>query len=98
MKKYALFLFVALPCSIEYQIQMIRPGAQYVIHSGDYAGIEWTDKAQTKPTSQELDAAFSACQTILAPDTGKQQAIADAKNKALPVDQRMDAVVKALGL
>lgn len=49
-------------CSIESQIDSIRPGAKYIIHSGDYAGIEWLDESQTKPTPQEMDQALADCQ------------------------------------
>lgn len=95
--KRLLILFIV--CSIENQINSIRPNANYVIHSGDYAGIEWLDKVQIKPTPAEMDAAESACHAQNAlTDAPKLQAITDAKNVILTPTQRIDALTKILGL
>ena len=34
----------------------LRPGAAWVCHGNDYAGIEWLDQAQSKPTQDEVSA------------------------------------------
>ena len=35
-------------------IQSIRPNSVWILRGDDYAGIEWLDTQQTKPTEQEL--------------------------------------------
>lgn len=98
MKKLVLSLFL-FSCSIENQLASIRPGETYIIHSGDYAGIEWTDKNTTKPTQLEMNAALAACQaTITAKTTKIDQAALDAINAAKTPDERIDALTKYLGL
>ena len=31
-------------------LQLLRPGAQWVLRGVDYSGLEWVDKIQTAPT------------------------------------------------
>lgn len=35
-------------------INAVRPGAEWVLRSETYDGLEWHDAAQTKPTAKEL--------------------------------------------
>jgi hypothetical protein len=37
-------------------IHILRPNAQWVIQGEDYAGLEWLDKKQVKPTQEEIEA------------------------------------------
>lgn len=95
MKRYVWLVIFA--CTIENQIEMIRPGASYVIHSGDYAGIEWLDKGQTQPTPLEMDQALATC-------TAGKQAGFDAtatakqvlKNPTATDKEKLDALIKII--
>lgn len=40
-------------------IDLIRPGAQYVLRGSSYAGLEWLDSVQAKPTEAEILNAIS---------------------------------------
>lgn len=35
-------------------LQSLRPGAEWVLRGNEYAGLEWLDKVQTKPTDAEI--------------------------------------------
>ena len=95
----ALTVFLELSCSIEDQLNAIRPGASWVIKSGDYSGIVWNDKVQVKPTPAEMATALSNCQNTVAPQaTALAQAKADLNAKGNTPAQRIDAIVKYLGL
>jgi hypothetical protein len=37
-------------------IHILRPDSEWVIQGEDYAGLEWLDKKQTKPTEEEIKA------------------------------------------
>jgi hypothetical protein len=37
-------------------IHILRPKAEWVIQGEDYAGLEWLDKKQVKPTEEEIQA------------------------------------------
>lgn len=94
-----LMIAILVGCSIENQLSAIRPGASYIIHSGDYAGIEWTDKLQAKPTPAEMDQALTSCQATIKSQTDPvDQAKVDALNVSKTPDQRIDAINKILGL
>ena len=36
-------------------LQLLKPGAQWVLRGADYSGLEWIDKIQTAPTETEID-------------------------------------------
>ena len=36
-------------------LQLLRPGAQWVLRGVDYSGLEWVDKIQTAPTETEIN-------------------------------------------
>ena len=51
-------------------LQSLRPGAEWVLRGNEYAGLEWLDQVQQKPTEQEVNdeiarleaqAPFDAC-------------------------------------
>ena len=35
-------------------IQVLKPGAQWVLRGTEYSGLEWVDSGQTKPTETEV--------------------------------------------
>jgi hypothetical protein len=37
-------------------LQSLRPGAEWSLHGDNYAGLEWFDKSQSKPTEAEVNA------------------------------------------
>jgi hypothetical protein len=41
---------------LQEKLELIRPGAQWNLRGDTYAGLEWLDTQQTKPTEAELDA------------------------------------------
>lgn len=36
-------------------LQALRPGAEWVLRGNEYAGLEWLDSTQQKPTEQEVN-------------------------------------------
>ena len=36
-------------------LQLLKPGAQWVLRGADYSGLEWVDKIQTAPTETEIN-------------------------------------------
>lgn len=44
-------------------IKNLRPNASFIVNGGTYAGIEWLDKSQTKPTEAEVMAEVARLQT-----------------------------------
>lgn len=98
MRQWFLYLFL-LSCSIETQIEMIRPGAPYNIKRGDYEGIEWLDEKQSKPTIEEMDAALLECQrAISSPTLEQEQAKTDLMDTRKSDAERIDAMIKYLGI
>ena len=43
-------------------IQTLRPGAEFSLAGDTYAGLNWLDQVQTKPTEQEVQAEVSNVQ------------------------------------
>lgn len=41
---------------ISQALQSLRPGAQWVVQDNSYAGIQWLDTVQSKPTESEVNA------------------------------------------
>jgi hypothetical protein len=37
-------------------LQILRPGAQWVLRGDTVEDLEWNDNIQTKPTQEEIDA------------------------------------------
>ena len=73
-------------------LQVLTPGAQWVLRGNEYAGLEWLDQVQQKPTEQEVNdeiarleaqAPFDACKAEA------KQRLADTDWSVLP-----DVVVK----
>ena len=41
-------------------IQVLKPGAQWVLRGSDYSGLEWLDSSQTKPTETEVNSKIAS--------------------------------------
>jgi hypothetical protein len=48
-------------CDTAAVLLQIRPGAQWVLSGSDYAGLNWLDSVQAKPTPSEIQAGIDAC-------------------------------------
>lgn len=48
-------------CRIQEALVALRPGAIWNLRGETYAGIEWVDKIQAKPTQIEVTTAIAAC-------------------------------------
>jgi len=44
-------------------IQVLKPKAQFVLRGNTYAGIEWLDDSQTKPTEDEVNTKVAELKT-----------------------------------
>jgi len=71
--------------SIEQALQIIRPGAEWVMRGGNYENLEWLDTKQSKPTLAEIEAAPAP----------KEPSVAD---KLASVGLNLDDLKVALGL
>jgi len=47
---------------ITHALLSLRPGAAWQINGSDYDNLEWLDKAQTKPTQEEVEAEVARLQ------------------------------------
>jgi predicted lipoprotein len=45
-------------------ILSLRPGAQWMLRDEHYAGLEWIDTEQTKPTEAELEVEIARLQSV----------------------------------
>ena len=36
-------------------LQLLKPGAEWVLNGDNYSGLEWLDSGQTKPTETEIN-------------------------------------------
>ena|ERR1043166_797591 len=50
-------------CTLAQAIRTIRPGAEWNLRGDTYAGLEWLDTVQTKPSQAEITTALSTCAT-----------------------------------
>ena len=41
-------------------LQVLKPGAEWVLRGEDYTGLEWLDSSQTKPTETEINSKISS--------------------------------------
>ena len=41
-------------------LQVLKPGAEWVLRGEDYSGLEWLDSSQTKPTETEINSKISS--------------------------------------
>ena len=40
-------------------LQVLKPGAEWVVRGTEYSGLEWLDSSQTKPTETEVNSKIS---------------------------------------
>lgn len=86
------------PCSPIFVLHSIRPGASWTISNQDIATLIWDDPSP-KPTKSEVDTAISTCQSNqVAKKVETDQAAIDMTNKTKTTDERLDALIKVLGL
>lgn len=91
MKRIATIFVV---CTILEAIQSIRPGARWSLVGTSYAGLEWLDQTQTKPTAAEIITEIQSCtQNAAIRATLKQQARLDVRNSSLTQGQRLQALL-----
>ena len=55
-------------------LQSLCPGAEWVLRGNEYAGLEWLDQVQQKPTEQEVNAEIVRLEAQAPFDTCKAQA------------------------
>ena len=55
--------------TIESALLTIRPGAQWTLRGGTYAGLEWQDQTQTIPTEEEVAAAMLLPEPVVVPES-----------------------------
>lgn len=73
--------------TLDKAIQSLRPGSEWVLNGNEYDGLNWLDKVQTKPTSDELQAELARLQQAEPLDLCKENAkelIAKTDWAALP--------------
>lgn len=61
--------------TIESALLTIRPGAQWTLRGGTYAGLEWQDAQQTKPTEEEVAAAMLLPEPVAVPQEAAMWAL-----------------------
>lgn len=85
-------------CSTEETLNQIRPGAQWSITNSDLSTMIWVS-TQTRPTQKEVTQAIAACQAgEISVKQSKDQAKLDLNTKSKTDTQRIDAIIKYLGL
>ena len=55
-------------------LQSLCPGAEWVLRGNEYAGLEWLDKVQQKPTEQEINDEIAALEAQAPFDACKAEA------------------------
>ena len=55
-------------------LQSLRPGAEWVLRGNEYAGLEWLDQVQQKPTEQEVNDEIARLEAQAPLDACKAQA------------------------
>ena len=83
-------------CDTARALETLRPGAEWVVRGED---ITWLDKVQTRPTSRQINDAITACiseETLT--KQAREQALIDLKNSSITDRQKLEALIKYLGL
>jgi len=65
----------------------LRPGAQWMLNGNSYAGLDWLDTTQTKPTEQEVNteiARLTAQEPFTACENTAKKLIAESDWAVLP--------------
>lgn len=61
--------------TIESALLTIRPGAQWTLRGGTYAGLEWQDQTQTIPTEAEVAAQMLLPEPVAVPQEAAMWAL-----------------------
>jgi CHASE3 domain sensor protein len=84
-------------CRISDVLLIVRPGAKWTLQGNEYAGLQWTDQVQSKPTSQEIQAAITACRNAEARKLIDREALKIIiSDKTKTVTQRVNALIDYL--
>lgn len=85
---------ILIACTIAQALTNIRPGASWSLKDNAYAGLDWTDQTQAKPTPSEIVTEIQSCTAAATSRaTTKVQARLDVKNTSLTQAQRMQALL-----
>lgn len=63
----------------------IRPGAQWSWHGEEYAGLDWLDAAQPKPTEQEINDELARLQAAEPARIAEQNRLTAYRNESDPL-------------
>lgn len=103
MKMYlACFLiatFSSAECRISDVLLTLRPNAEWVLYGDTTSGLQWLDKKQSRPTDLQINSAIATCQQAKTlDDSARAQAKIDLNSTTKTDTQRIDAIIKYLGL
>lgn len=88
-----------IACTIADVLGVIAPGATWNVRGDSYAGIEWQDSIQAKPTQAAVTSAISSCQSTLDTNmSAKAQAKQIVKDTTKSQAQRFSALLVLLDL
>lgn len=86
-------------CDVANALTTLRPKAEWNLKGNVYEGIEWLDKVQIKPTEKEVQISIDSCKTAEDSATKqKEQALIDMNTKTKTDAERIDALIRYLGL
>ena len=66
-------------------LQVLTPGAQWVLRGNEYAGLEWLDTKQAQPTEAEVTAEVARLEAELPNKIAKENRAAAYKLEADPL-------------
>lgn len=81
--------------TIESALLTIRPGAQWTLMGGIYAGLEWQDTQQSKPTEEEVAAAMLLPEPVVVPQEVPMWALKEvcvSRNHAAAIDAALSGL------
>ena len=58
-------------------VTSLRPGAEFSLTGGVYAGLDWRDLSQTKPTEKEINDEIVRLEALEASEASRLQAMKD---------------------
>jgi len=78
-------------------LMSLCPGAAWSWHGDDYAGLEWLDTNQQKPSEKEIDDEFARLQAMEPNRIAEQNRLAAYRNESDPLffkSQRGEATIE----
>ena len=85
--------------TIESALLTIRPGAQWTVRGGTYAGLEWQDTQQSKPTEEEVAAAMLLPEPVSVPQEVPMWALREvcvSRNHTAAIDTALASLPEPL--